>query len=147
MTREEAKMLFYAKFNFKSEEQVGAVMDIVDKIYDNFERDEKNKLKNKGENMKYAVVFLWDAMVVGGSLNEVVDKIILFDSKEEAEEKLNNLWNDYFDKKVEEIRKSCGNDCTIYANKDSGIIEYWNKDSVFKTSNVYSAVIKEIDKI
>ena len=97
--------------------------------------------------MKYAIIFLWDAIASGGSLNEVVDKIILFDSKEDAEKKLNDLWNEYFDKKVNEIKNRYGDEYSIYVDKDSGIIEYWREDSVFKNRNVYSVAIKKIDKI
>ena len=64
MTREETKILFLDKFNFKSEEQIGAVMDIIDKIFDDFE----NKICKNCKHIKTTYAPICDLGVVSQGL-------------------------------------------------------------------------------
>ena len=97
--------------------------------------------------MKYAMIFVWDAVTASSSLNEVIDKIILFDSKEDAEKKLKELWTDYFNEKVNEIKKYYGDNYLMRVDKEYGIIEYWRDCETFKNHNAYAVIIKEINEM
>jgi len=95
------------------------------------------------ENKKYAMVFICDATAAGGNIH--VDKIILFNSKEEAENKLDEFWDKYFNEKIEELKKHFNKE-NIYVNKDRGSIQYWSENEEIDNFEAYSIVIKEIDE-